>query len=141
MKNQDLDKDLTLFDFGSGFGNTMRLGREFGMDVYGVDIDEVRLKICEKLGLNVTKPDDFDDKFPFIKADIITFQNCIEHVVDLPHVMNFLREKSNENCVLWVNGLTPRRISMEKKKGVFDKAHFLEHINYFPIKTVDLLFT
>jgi len=31
-------------------------------------------------------------------------------------------------------------ISMEKKKGVFDKAHFIEHINYFPIKTVDLLF-
>ena len=30
---------------------------------------------------------------------------------------------------------------MEKKKGVFDKAHFVEHINYFPIKTLDLLFT
>ena len=69
MKNQDLDKDLTLFDFSSGFGNTMRLGRAFGMDVYGVDIDEKRIEVCKKMGLNVAKPDDFDNKFPFIKAD------------------------------------------------------------------------
>ena len=69
MKNQDLDKDLTLFDFGSGFGNSMSLGREFGMDVYGVDIDEQRIEVCKKMGLNVAKPDDCNNKFPFIKAD------------------------------------------------------------------------
>ncbi len=140
MKNQDMDKDLTLLDFGCGFGHSMSLGREFGMDVYGVDVDKKRLAVCKEMRLKVATSDKFDGKYPSVKADIIIFQNCIEHVVDLASVMNFIKEKSNDNAVIWVNGLTPRKISIEKKKGTFDKAHFIEHINFFPIKTLDLFF-
>ena len=128
MKNLDLDKNLTMLDYGCGFGYSMSLGHEFGFDVYGVEIDNERLAVCKKKGLKVASPSEFDRIFPSIKADIIIFYSCIEHVIDLTSVMNFIKQKANNNAVIWVNGLTPRLISIEKKKGVLDKAHFIEHI-------------
>lgn len=132
-----LDKDLILFDYGCGFGYSMSLAREFGLKVFGVDIDKERLSACETLGLQVADPLDFDSKFPNVKADIILLQNNIEHIVDLSATMNYLIKKSNIGAILYVNGLTPRIISIEKRKGQFVKAHFIEHINFFPIRTLD----
>jgi hypothetical protein len=137
LSQVDLDKDLTLFDYGCGFGYSMSLAREFGIKVFGVDIDKERLSACETLGLQVADPNDFDIKFPDVKADIILLQSNIEHLVDLPATMDYLIQKSNIGAVFYVNGLTPRIISIEKRKGQFVKAHFMEHINFFPIGTLD----
>ncbi|MBW1681859.1 MAG: methyltransferase domain-containing protein [Deltaproteobacteria bacterium] len=130
-------KDLVLFDYGCGIGNSMRLGIAFGMDAYGVDIDAKRLDICRRLGLKVAHPDRFDRSFPKIKADIILWQSNIEHVVDPRSAMNYITQKATPGAVLYVNGLTPKVIFLEKKQGLFVKAHFVEHINYFPIRTLD----
>jgi hypothetical protein len=51
--------------------------------------------------------------------------------------MNYLVKKCKEGTVLYVNGLTPKIISIEKRQGEYVKAHFVEHINFFPIKTID----
>jgi 2-polyprenyl-3-methyl-5-hydroxy-6-metoxy-1,4-benzoquinol methylase len=131
------DENLTLFDYGCGFGYSMSLARELGLNVYGVDIDRERLSICEALGLQVADPSEFDSKYPDIKADIVLCQNNIEHIVDLPATMDFLKKKSKTGTILYVDGPTPRIISIEKKKGEFVKAHFVEHINFFPVKTLD----
>lgn len=131
------DENLTLFDYGCGFGYSMSLARELGLNVYGVDIDRERLSICEALGLKVADPAEFDSKYPDVKADIILCQSNIEHIVDLPATMDFLRKKSKTGTILYVDGLTPRIISTEKKQGEFVKAHFVEHLNFFSIRTLD----
>jgi len=133
----NIDEDLTLLDYGCGFGYSMSLAREFGLKVFGVDIDRERLSVCESLGLQVSDPVEFDNKFPNIRADIILLQSNIEHIVDLPATMKYLEQKSKRGAVLYVNALTPRIISIEKSKGKFVKAHFVEHINFFTIRTLD----
>lgn len=137
LSHVNLDEDLTLFDYGCGFGYSMSLARELGLNAYGVDIDRERLSVCETLGMKVAHPAEFDKRFPDVRADIILCQNNIEHIVDLPAMMNNLRQKCKKGAVFYVNGLTPRIISVEKRRGQFVKAHFVEHLNFFPIKTLD----
>lgn len=135
----NLDNPLTLFDYGCGLGHSMSLARELGIDSYGVDISKEVLSICDSLGLKAADPVDFDKKYPDIRADIILFQDTIEHIVDLPATMDYLRQKCKKDTVLYVNAITPRLISFEKKRKHFVKAHFVEHLNFFTIKTLDHL--
>jgi len=133
----ELNKKLTLVDYGCGFGHTMSLASEFGIDTYGVEIDVMRLAASRQLGLNVATPNEFKENFPNVKADILMFQSCIEHVIDLQHTINFIRDICNDRAVLYLNGCHPALINIERIKGEFVKAHFIEHINYFPLKTLD----
>ena len=138
LSHVSLEKeDLTLFDYGCGFGYSMSLALELGIKAFGVDIDEERLTVCRRLGLNVATPAQFDQEFPKVRADIVLLQSNIEHVLDLQGTMRYLEEKSNDHAVLYVNGLTPKIIKIEKRRNTFVKAHFVEHVNYFPIKTLD----
>lgn len=138
LSHVNLEKDgLILFDYGCGFGYSMSLARELGIKAFGVDIDAERLSVCRHLGLNVAGLMEFDNEFPEVKADIILLQSNIEHLIDLSGTMDYLKGKSKKGAVLYVNGLTPKIISIEKKRGQFVKAHFVEHINYFPVKTLD----
>ena len=129
--------DPVLFDYGCGFGHSMSLARELGFTVYGVDIDRRRLSSCESRGLQVAAPAEFDGKFPGVKADVIVCQSILEHITDLPAAMGYLAGKSKKGTILFMDGFTPEIISIEKKRGEFVKAHFVEHINFFPLKTLD----
>jgi len=94
------------------------------------------LDLCSSQGLNVCRPQEFVDRFGDIKADILLWQSNIEHLVDLRGCTSFVRDRSKRGTVLYVNGLTPAIIREEARKGCFVKAHFLEHINYFPIQNL-----
>jgi SAM-dependent methyltransferase len=134
----DLDNvNLSLFDYGCGFGYSISLARELGIDAFGVDIDRERLSVCESLGLKVSEPGEFSVKYNDVKADIILCQNNLEHLVDLPGTMEYLKARSKPGTVLYINGLTPEVINIEKRRGKFVNAHFVEHINFFPIRTLD----
>lgn len=131
------DEKVTIFDFGSGFGHSLIMAEAMGHNGYGIEIDKKRLEYCKNKNLKVSTPKEFFDEFGQIKADIILMQSVIEHVVDLNETLNFINKISNNGTVLLLNGIHPRLIDIEKKKGLFVKAHFIEHINYFYIKTLD----
>ena len=133
-------KDLKFLDYGAGFGNAMSWAEHLGIESYGVDIDRERLGACEKMNLKVSTPEKFDTHYPNIKVDVILLQSCIEHIIDLQAAMTFIAEHSNPGALIWVNALTPRLIKVEKRKGIYDKSHFLEHVNYFTFNNLDLLF-
>ena len=130
---------LKLFDFGCGFGHTLSLAREFGIEGIGIEIDDFRLNYCKQLGLNVYPPNKFKTKFLNIKFDLITCQSVIEHIVDLNAYLSFIHLISKKGTVLYSNGVTPNLIKIENKKEKFVKAHFLEHVNYFYNSTLDFL--
>jgi SAM-dependent methyltransferase len=127
----------TFFDYGCGFGDAMSLARGLGLQAYGVDIDERRLDLCRRQGLRVARPDEFEARYPDVKADLLLMESTIEHLADPAASFEFLRARSRPGAVLFVNGLTPRIIEIERRRGQFVKAHFLEHINYFPVRTLD----
>ena len=140
LNRQNGNCNLKFLDYGTGFGKSMSLAEHFGIESYGIDVDRERLGACEKMNLKVSTPEKFDAKYPGIKVDMILMQNCIEHLIDLPAAMSFIAEHSNTGALVWINGLLPRIISIEKKKKKFVNAHFIEHVNYFSIKTLDYMF-
>ncbi len=126
-----------LFDYGCGFGHSMSIAKVLGIDAYGVDIDQKRLELCKSQGLKVCEPLKFDLLYPDVKADIILWESNIEHLVDLNAGTKFIQKLCKKGTVLYVNGLTPAEINIERLKNDFNIAHFVEHVNYFPIKTLD----
>jgi len=128
---------LTLFDFGCGVGHSMAMGRGLGINVYGVDIDQKRLALSKAQKFTVCEPEKFMNRYPDVKADIILWQSNIEHLVDLNDGLEKINRLCNKGTILFVNGLTPAVIWIERLKKDFNLAHFVEHINYFPIKTLD----
>ncbi|MFC1499139.1 class I SAM-dependent methyltransferase [Verrucomicrobiota bacterium] len=126
-----------LFDYGCGFGYSMSLARELGFDVYGVDIDSERLDLCRAQGLKVAHPEEFNAEYPDVRADVVLWQSNIEHLANPNTAAAFIEKICVKDTVLFVNGVTPNLITIEKRKGQFVKAHFVEHINYFPIATLD----
>ena len=138
LENVDLSKDnVTLFDFGCGFGHAMILANSMGLKTYGIEIDNKRLEFCKQQGLNVSTPQEFTSIFPTVKADIIIIQSCHEHMLDLNGSLKIIDKLKKENTILYVNAIHSRLIKIEKRAGVFSKAHFIEHINYFTYNTID----
>ena len=131
------DDSMKIFDFGCGFGHTLSLAKEFGIEGMGIEIDNFRLGYCKKLGLNVYTPDEFKAEFLNLKFDLIICQSVIEHITDLDEFLLIIDSISKENTVLFTNAVTPKLIKIENKKGKFVKAHFLEHVNYFYGTTLD----
>ena len=129
---------MKCFDFGCGFGQTLEFARFLDLEPYGIDIDRDRIDTCKKKGLNVYHPAENPKN---LKVDFIIWQNNIEHCIDLHSPMKFLRSISKPGTLLYVNGLPPGVIWTEKRKGEYVKSHFVEHVNYFPMSTLDSFFT
>lgn len=131
---------LRLFDYGCGEGHTLLAARDAGIDGYGIDIDKERIESCRSKGLKVFSPGEFVMKYGDLSFDLVTWQSNIEHLLDVRKVAELIRSKCRKDTILHVNGWTPGIIHREKQKGEFVKAHFIEHINYFPLKTLDGFF-
>lgn len=129
--------DWQLLDFGCGYGDLLAVTKELGVDAYGVDIDEQRLQLCRERGLNVAQPDALETIFPDLRADVIMWMSNIEHLLDPRAAAAYLADKCAPGAILYVDGLKPRIIDMERRKGMYTKAHFIEHINYFPTATLN----
>lgn len=128
---------LTLLDYGCGFGYTLSLARELGIEGKGIDVDQTRLAYCRQQELKVYTLEEFLAEKNDAAFDLIICESIIEHLTDLDSFMTFIKSVSKDKTILYINGLTPRLIRIEKRKGAFVKAHFLEHINYFHAATLD----
>ncbi len=128
---------LRLLDIGCGFGHILSLAGELGIESIGVDIDEFRLDYCRQLGLKVFSPSEFKTCYEGESFDLIVCQSVIEHVIDLNEFLSFIDSISKEKSILYLNGVTPYLIRKENRRGMFVKAHFVEHVNYFYNSTLD----
>ena len=132
-----LDKELSLLDYGCGFGRTISLAEEFGIDSYGIEIDQFRKEFCKRLGLKAYSPIEFKDNFPDKKVDIVISEAVIEHVNDIKAYFEFIGDCSKKGTIFFVSGITPRMIDIEIRKGKLKNVHPIEHVNFFSVKLLD----
>ena len=133
------DRPLRVLDFGAGFGHSLFLARALGLDGFGIELDQFRVARCQGLGLEVHLPEEFERAFPGFTADIILVQAVLEHLTDPRGLFQTLQGYCRPGTVVYMNSLTPRLIINEKKQGAYNKAHFIEHLNYFTPRNLDLL--
>jgi len=134
-----LGRPPVVIDYGCGLGATLSMARALGAEAYGVDIDPSRIAACAEAGLSAAAPGGFDAAFPGVRADVVVCQSNLEHLIDPDEVLGFVRDRMRPGGVLHVDGLTPRIIRDERRRGRYVKAHFIEHVNYFTLASADRL--
>ena len=138
-KPRNDDGPIRLLDYGSGFGYSIRAANALGLETVGVDLDDVRVRTSRSQGLNVLTAEEYTEATFDHSFDLIISQAVIEHVDDLQGYLNSLSRWAKEGSILFLSGITPRRIKMEKKRGKWSKVMPIEHINYTNHKTLDRL--
>ncbi len=140
LEHVDVTRPLTMLDYGSGFGHSMSVGRALTIDAYGVDVDAYRVRMGVDQGLKVCLRDEFDQKYPDVIVDIVLVEDVIEHVVDLNRELSFIRGHCREGAVLYVNSFSQWAMRRNRALQNFQQSSFIEHLNYFPVATLDRLF-
>lgn len=82
IKQEIESKDLSILDYGCGFGQILDSLKSEGYEnIYGVDIEQNAIKSCIKNNLKVEQLDLEDLKNPYgFKFDIIILSHIIEHI-------------------------------------------------------------
>ena len=73
-------KNISIYDFGCGWCETLSYFKELGYDCYGIDTATDAVLHGRSLGLNV-EVSDLEDINPFnMKFDVVIMQNVLEHL-------------------------------------------------------------
>ena len=99
----------------------------FSIDGHGVDIDKGRIDHCASKGLNVSRPEDLSST----EFDIVISTSVIEHVIDLNAYFEYISSRLSSGGIFIFNGLSPKIIPVEQKKGKYKNVHPIEHLSLF----------
>lgn len=88
-------KQAKILDVGCGSGKTLTLLKEFGWDVYGLEIDKNAVKIARKRGLKNIKLGEYKkiEDYPNNYFDCIRLYHVIEHIPDPRNCLNLIHKK------------------------------------------------
>ena len=90
-----LGQPLKYLDAGCGVGHSLRAGRERGLVVQGVEVDDAAVALARKAGLPVATPPEVE-KMPRGPYQLLTFWETLEHIAEplqtLQRFLPFLAE-------------------------------------------------
>lgn len=89
-------KELKVLDFGMGWGSLLHMFKSFGVEVYGLELSEARIKEGLKKGITVLKPEELE----LHDFDIIVLNDVLEHLTDPLEVLKSLVERLKPNGVM-----------------------------------------
>lgn len=137
--------DVTLVDYGAGFGQFCLMAKGFGFDVVAVEFSEDRLEYLRQLGINSVLPKDLKEKW----YKFVNINHVLEHVADPAQILKSVRSILLDDGVLFV--AVPNCKGLEKRLAKVDKCPMeqfvdalrqvsaLQHINCFTYSTLHLL--
>lgn len=130
-------RDLKCFDYGFGHAHLLKQAQIFGMDVYGVELNNIQVQRAKQLGIKIINFN--DEELP--KMDVIFCEQVLEHTVDPRAVMNDIVRISKKGTILHLSVPDSKNVkkalsSIEWKMINGNRASImpfapLEHINSF----------
>lgn len=130
---------IKALDFGMGWASWARMGRACGIDVYGSELSNSRIKHAKEIGIPLI--DDF--KAALNKFDYINTEQVLEHISDIHSVMTLLVGILKPGGILRVSVPPVRKELGLLRAGKWipshDAFHPLEHVNGFTWKSIKKL--
>ena len=123
-----------IFDFGTGTGGTLKIFKDAGFEIYGVDINEDFLNYGLKKGLNLKKGSIDELKNYPKKANIIIASHILEHLHELDDYLKELRECLEKDGYLIV--LLPGLMNIQYRVEDLLDLFIIEHLYYFTLQTL-----
>lgn len=129
-----------VLDIGCGWGEFLQIGRLFGFDCYGFELDQGKYARLKKQGIKMLKGLDKSDK----RYDFILINQVLEHVVDPALLVRYchLLLKDSGRLLVAVPDFSNLDLVLEKlNRGeeVTKTLNPLEHINYFTPQSLNKL--
>lgn len=134
-----LHKKGTLLDVGAATGFFIKIAKEFGWNVKGLEISKYASGVAKKNGLDVYCGTLKNSNFTAQSFNIITMWDVLEHFADPQTDISIATHLLKPNGIIVIN--TPNSGSLYAR--IMKKRwHLLvppEHINYFTKKSITLL--
>jgi SAM-dependent methyltransferase len=130
-----------LLDVGSGPGFFLRLGRERGWRVHGIEPSSQAAAHGRGLGLDITQAFLSDDTAPLLgHFDVVHMENVLEHIPEPRHLlltMHRLIDPGGLVAIVVPNDYNPIQDALRRARGFSPwwvaPPH---HINYFDVDTI-----
>lgn len=130
-------RDLSLFDFGSGWGSWCQMAKAYGCNVVGTELSETRIEYTEKLGIPMIEWDDIPScQFDFINTEQV-FEHIAEPLKTLKHLIFGLKPEGVIKISVPNGGNIKKLLTIMDWKAPKGSVHSLnavaplEHINCF----------
>jgi len=106
--------ELSLLDFGMGFGTWCYMAKGLGCDIYGTDISETRTDFAKEIKI-ISFKDVREYNFDFINAEQV-----FEHVADPFHTLNYLKQSLKPHGIIKIG--VPNGYDIKRKLEMWDWA-------------------
>lgn len=134
--------NLRFFDFGMGWGNWLLTAKALGVNVYGAELSEKRIKHAKNNGISVVMWDEIPNQnFDYINTDQV-FEHLPKPLETLQHLATGLR-KGGVLRICVPDGNVNKRVlakmDWSAPKGTENSLNIvapLEHINCFTSKSI-----
>jgi len=134
--------NLSLFDFGMGWGGWALMAKAFGCDSYGSEVSADRIENARANGIKVISW----DEIPEHKFDFINTEQVLEHVPEPLKTLRHLKSGLKDDGIIKVSVPTANNIKKRLNKMDWDAPRGtryslnpvapLEHINFFTRKAL-----
>lgn len=128
-----------ILDVGCGVGHLLKVAKERGWEVYGVEFGEAACEIARKKGIEMHQGKLDASLYPAESFDVITSIEVIEHInyprEEVAQIRQLLRKGGLFYCT------TPNFNSLMRHylKADFNIINYPEHLGYFTPKTLSQL--
>lgn len=134
--------ELKFMDFGMGWAEWCILSKAFGVDTYGMELSEERIKHAKANQIKIVSW----DELPQHQFDYINTEQVIEHIADPLETVKYLSGSLKKGGLLKIsvpNGNTAERnlklLDWDQPRDAEYSLHVvtpLEHINVFMIESI-----
>jgi 2-polyprenyl-3-methyl-5-hydroxy-6-metoxy-1,4-benzoquinol methylase len=133
-------KTNKILDIGCGNGYILEIAKQRGWEVYGIELTDHSIAICEKKGIQMLKGPIDINSFPAETFDVITSLEVIEHICTPKKELALLHSFLRKDGIMYVttpnfNALLRYRLGKD-----YDVINYPEHLSYYTAKTLRSVF-
>ena len=136
-----------ILDIGSGPGFFLKIGKERGWDVTGIEPGKIAYEFAKhELGLNIVNEFFCEQNYlNFGLFDVVHLNNVLEHLVDPINILKMAIEITEQKgliCVTSPNDFNPlQKMAVENLSKDYWWVVPDHHVNYFDSKSLNKLFS
>lgn len=129
-----------ILDIGAGYGFFLEEAKNKGWDVYGTELTDEVVSICEQKGITMHKGELKTAGFPDNHFDVIVMIEAIEHVTNVGEMIGEVYRILRPGGLVYITTPNFNALNRYRLKEKYDVISYPLHLSYFTPGTLKKLF-